>query len=80
MSLRERIGTVFRLFLLTTVLVVVALLSAIMTIRLTIRGHQESMPNLVGLSFDYAQRMTSGLGLEMKVEDKLFNPKFPPNR
>ncbi len=77
MSLRERIGTVFRLFLLTTVLVVVALLSAIMTIRLTIRGHQESMPNLVGLSFDYAQRMTSGLGLEMKVEDKLFNPKFP---
>ena len=77
MSIGERIGTVFRLFLLTTVLVVVALLSAIMTIRLTIRGHQESMPNLVGLSFDYAQRMTSGLGLEMKVEDKLYNTKVP---
>ena len=78
MSLRERIRTLFRLFLLSTVLVTVALLSAITTIRLTIRGHQETMPNMVGLSFDYAQRMASGLGLEMKVEDKLFNTQYPP--
>jgi serine/threonine-protein kinase len=78
MSLRERIRSVFRLFLLLTVLVTVALVSAIMTIRLTIRGHQETMPNMVGLSFDYAQRMATGLGLEMKVEDKLFNTQYPP--
>jgi serine/threonine-protein kinase len=78
MSIQERIRTLFRLFLLSTVLLTVALLSAIMTIRLTIRGHQETMPNMVGLSFDYAQRMASGLGLEIKVEDKLFNTKFPP--
>ena len=77
MSVRERIRTLFRLFLLTTVLVTVALVSALTTIRLTIRGHQETMPNLVGLTFDYAQRMTSGLGLEMKVEDKLFNTQYP---
>ena len=50
MSVRERIRTLFRLFLLTTVLVTVALVSAITTIRLTIRGHQETMPNLVGLT------------------------------
>ncbi len=78
MSLGERIRTLFRIFLLSTVLVTVALLSAITTIRLTIQGHQETMPTLVGLSFDYAQRMTSGLGLEMKVEDKLFNSQYPP--
>jgi serine/threonine-protein kinase len=78
MSLRNRIRTLFRLFLLSTVLVTVALVSAIMTIRLTIRGHQETMPNLVGMSFDYAQRMATGLGLEMKVEDKLFNTQYPP--
>ena len=77
MSVRERIRTLFRLFLLTTVLVTVALVSAITTIRLTIRGHQETMPNLVGLTADYAQRMTSGLGLEMKVEDKLYNAQYP---
>ena len=78
MSLRERIRSVFRLFLLLTVLVTVALVSAIMTIRFTIRGHQETMPNMVGLSFDYAQRVATGLGLEMKVEDKLFNAQYPP--
>ena len=78
MSLRERIRSVFRLFLLLTVLVTVALISAILTIRLTIRGHQETMPNMVGLSLDYAQRTASGLGLEMKIEDKLFNTQYPP--
>ena len=78
MSLRERIRSIFRLFLLLTVLVTAALVSALMTIRLTIRGHQETMPNMVGLSFDYAQRMATGLGLEMKVEDKLFNTQYPP--
>jgi serine/threonine-protein kinase len=77
MSIRERIGTLFRLFLLSTVLVTVALVSAITTIRLTLRAHQETMPNLVGLTFDYAQRMTSGLGLELKVEDKLFSSQYP---
>lgn len=78
MRLRERLRTLFRLFLLVAVLVTVALLSAITTIRLSIRGHQETMPNLVGLSFDYAQRMATGLGLELKVEDKLFNTQYPP--
>ena len=77
MSLRERVRTLFRLFLLSTVLVTVALLSAITSIRLTIRGHQETMPDMVGSTFDYAQRMASGLGLEMKVEDKLFNTQYP---
>jgi len=77
MSIRERIGTLFRLFLLTTVLGTVALLSAITTIRITIHGHQETMPNMVGLTFDYAQRVASGLGLEMKVEDRLYNIQYP---
>ena len=78
MSFRERIRILFRLFLLTTVLLTVALVSAITTIRLTIRAHQETMPDMVGLSFDYAQRMATGLGLEMKVEDKLFSTQYPP--
>jgi len=77
MSLRERIRVLFRLVLLVTVLVTVALVSAITTIKLTIRGHQETMPNMVGLSFDSAQRMATGLGLEMKVEDKLFSAQYP---
>ncbi len=80
MGARERIGKLFRLFLLFTVLVAVALISAITTIRVTIRGHQETMPNLVGVPLDSAQRISAALGLDLKVEDKLFSAQVPANR
>lgn len=80
MGARARIRTLFRLFLLFTVLVAVALLSAITTIRLTIHGNQETMPNLVGLPLSTAERIASGLGLEVKVEDKLYSDKYPADQ
>ena len=80
MSVGERILSLFRLFLLFTVLVAVALISAITTIRLTIHGRQETMPNLVGRPMDAAQRIASGLGLEIKVEGRLFDAKYPPDQ
>jgi serine/threonine-protein kinase len=80
MRLRDRIGKLFRLFLLLTVLVTVALVSAITTIRLSIRGRQESMPQLVGAPFEAAQRVASDLGLVLKVEDKVFSTKYAPNQ
>jgi len=80
MGVGNRLRSLFRLFLLFTVLVAVALLSAITTIRLTIHGRQESMPNLVGASLDSAQRITSGLGLELKVEDRLYSKQFGVNQ
>ena len=80
MSVRDRLRNLFRLFLLFTVLVAVALLSAITTIRLTIHGRQESMPKLVGVSLESAQRITSGLGLALKVEDKIYSTQYPANQ
>jgi eukaryotic-like serine/threonine-protein kinase len=80
MSVLARLRTLFRLFLLFTVLVTVALMSAITTIRLTIHGHQETMPKMIGMPLDSAQRMASGLGFELKVEDKLYNVEYPANR
>ncbi len=80
MGLRDRVRTLFRLFLLFTVLVAIALVSAITTIRLTIQGRQETMPNLMALKVDAAQRITSGLGLELKVEDKLYSTQVPANQ
>src|ERR1019366_2380213 len=80
MSVRDRVRNLFRLFLLFTVLVAVALLSAITTIRLTIHGRQESMPKLVGVSLESAQRITSGLGLALKVEDKIYSTQYPANQ
>ena len=80
MAVRERIRTVFRLLLLFTILVAVAVISAVTTIRFTIHGRQETMPNLVGQALDAAQNTVRGLDLELKVEDKLFNAKLPVNR
>ncbi len=79
MSVRDRLRSVFRLFLLFTVLVAVALVSAITTIRLTIHGRQESMPKLVGASLESAQRTTAALGLELKIEDKIYSTQYAAN-
>lgn len=80
MSVGDHLRSLFRLFLLFTVLVAVALVSAITTIRLTIHGRQESMPNLVGTALESAQRVTSSLGLELKVEDKLYSREYAANQ
>lgn len=80
MGLRDRLRTVFRLFALFTVMVAVALVSAITTIRLTIHGRQVTAPNLVGTPLENAERITSGMGLDLKIEDKIFNDKVPANQ
>src|SRR5271157_1782541 len=80
MGVRNRLRSLFRLFLLFTVLIAVALLSAITTIRLTIHGRQENMPKLVGVPFETAQRITAGLGLELKVEDKIYSTQYAANQ
>ncbi len=80
MGLRERIRTLFRLFLLFTVLVAVALISAITTIRVAIRSNQVTVPNLTGVPLERAERMAAGLGLEVKVEDRLYSEKYAANQ
>jgi eukaryotic-like serine/threonine-protein kinase len=79
MGFISRIRTIFRLFLLFAVLLAVALLSAITTIRLTIHSGEEKTPNLVGLPLEEAQRSAGALGLGVKIEDRLFNPKYAEN-
>jgi beta-lactam-binding protein with PASTA domain len=79
MGLRDRIRTLFRLFLMFTVLVAVALISAITTIRLAIHGHQATVPDLTGAPVEKAERTLSGLGLGLDVEDKLYSP-YPANQ
>lgn len=76
MKLLERIRFLFRIILLFTFLAAVALVSAITTIKLTIEGNQETLPDLVGVNLEEARREASGLGLEVKVEDKLFSRKY----
>jgi serine/threonine-protein kinase len=75
MSLLERVRMLFRLFILFTVLLVVALISAITTIRVALRSNQVSAPSLTGMSLERAERLAAGLGLEVKVEDRLYSEK-----
>ncbi len=76
MSLEKKFRALLRLFLLFTVLLAVALVSAITTIRLSIRGRQESLPQLVGAPQDAADRVVRGLGMKLKVEDKVYSTRY----
>jgi beta-lactam-binding protein with PASTA domain len=76
MSFGQRVRTVFRLFLLLTFLVAVALISAITTIRLTIHGRQQMMPNLVGATLESAKRTAGWAGLDLVVQDKVFSTQY----
>lgn len=76
MNLGMTIRTPLRLLVLFAVLVAVALASAITTIRLSIRGRQESMPQLVGAPLDAAENVIGELGLTLKVEDKVYSSKY----
>jgi serine/threonine-protein kinase len=76
MSFGQRVRTLFRLFLLLTFLGAVALVSAITTIRLTIHGRQEMMPNLVGVALASAKLTAAATGLDLVVQDKVFSTQY----
>ena len=76
MGLGAKIRTLFRLFVLFAVLLAVALISAIATVRLTVHSGEERAPNLTGLPLDRAERVAGDLGLGIKVEDRLFSEKY----
>jgi eukaryotic-like serine/threonine-protein kinase len=79
MSLQDRVRSLFRIFMMLTVLFAVGLISAITTIRIAIHGHQTTVPDLTGVPSDRAERTLSGLGLGMTVEDKLYS-QYAPNQ
>lgn len=79
MGFVSQVATVFRLVVLFAVLLAVAMVAAITTIRITIHSGEEKAPNLVGMPLEQAQRLAGGMGLGLKIEDRLFNPKFPEN-
>jgi len=79
MKVGGRIRVLLRIFLLVAVLMTVAVVSAITTIRLTIHGKQEILPNLVGMPEVQARSVLNGLGLDLDVEDRLYSDKVPAN-
>jgi len=73
MSLRERIEWVFRMGLLVFILAAAAFLSAVTAMRFAIQGREVTMPNLVGKSSADALAILQGLGLQLKVVDRVYS-------
>lgn len=76
MSLGKTIRRPLRVLLMLSILGAVGLASAITTIRLSIRGRQESMPQLAGAPLDSAEKVIGQMGMTLKVVDKVYSGKY----
>ncbi len=70
----------FRLALLSLVLLTVALISALTSMRFAIHGRQVAVPKLVGLTPEEATRAAGELGLSMKVDRQFYSPAIPAGK
>jgi beta-lactam-binding protein with PASTA domain len=71
---------IFRFVLLTLVLLVVALVSALTAMRFAIHGREVSVPDLVGKTPAEARRIADAAGFQMEVERHYYSPSIPEGR
>lgn len=70
----------FRFTLMALVLIVVALISALATMRLAIHGQEVQVPALVGLTPSEAEREVAELGLQFDVERQYYSAQIAEGR
>ena len=70
----------FRFVLLSLVLLVVALVSALTAMRFAIHGREVSVPNLVGKTPMEARRITDAAGFQMEIERQYYSATVPEGR
>ena len=69
-----------RFALLSLVLVVVALASAVTAMRFAIHGQEVAVPALVGLTPSEAEHSLAPLGLQIEVERQYYSPQIPEGK
>jgi beta-lactam-binding protein with PASTA domain len=74
----SRINRFFNIVLGALAILVVALLSAFITMRLAIHGREVKVPNLTGLSLADASKQTRSRGLRLTLENRFYSPNTPP--
>jgi beta-lactam-binding protein with PASTA domain len=74
----SRINRFFNILLGALAMLVVALLSAFITMRLAIHGREVKVPNLTGLTLSEASKQTRSLGLILNLENRFYSPNTPP--
>ncbi|HTD97353.1 MAG TPA: PASTA domain-containing protein, partial [Edaphobacter sp.] len=67
----------FNLVLGALAMLVVALTSAFITMRLAIHGREVAVPNLAGLTLPEAGRKASSLGLNLNLENRFYSTDTP---
>jgi beta-lactam-binding protein with PASTA domain len=71
---------IFRLFLLTLILLVIALLSMLITMRLAIHRSETAVPKMIGLSEDQAEQAATSNGLILQVESRYYSNEVPEGK
>jgi eukaryotic-like serine/threonine-protein kinase len=72
--------TFFRLVLQALILLVVALVSAVTTMRLAIHGREVAVPDLIGKTPQEAHRIAELDGFQFEVERQYYSPRVPEGR
>jgi beta-lactam-binding protein with PASTA domain len=72
--------SVFRLLWMASVLVIVALLSALTAMRLAIHGREVTVPDMQGKTPTEARRMAESSGLEADIEREYYSPTVPEGK
>jgi eukaryotic-like serine/threonine-protein kinase len=79
MKLRT-INRVFNIVLGALAMLIVALLSAFITMRLAIHGREVKVPKLTGLSISEASKQARSYGLRLNLENRFYSPNTPPGQ
>jgi eukaryotic-like serine/threonine-protein kinase len=79
MKLRT-INRVFNILLGALAMLIVALLSAFITMRLAIHGREVKVPKLTGLSISEASKQAHSYGLRLNLENRFYSPNTPPGQ
>jgi beta-lactam-binding protein with PASTA domain len=74
----RRINRFFNIILGALAMLVVALVSAFITMRLAIHGREVKVPNLAGLTLSEASKQTRSLGLRLNLENRFYSPNTAP--
>lgn len=72
--------SIFRFVVMAVVLLLVAMISALMAMRIAIHGDEVTVPKLVGLSPAEAERDLAGLGLNFAIEREYYSPDVPEGK
>jgi eukaryotic-like serine/threonine-protein kinase len=76
----RQINRFFNIVLGALAMLVVALLSAFITMRLAIHGREVKIPSLTGLTLPEASKQTRSVGLRLTLENRFYSPNTPPGQ